>query len=430
MKILHIVPGSGGTFYCQNCLRDNLLVKALRQAGHDAVLLPMYLPMFADDDNLAGDTPVFFGAVNLYLKYRYPLLRKLPGWCSRMLDSSCLLNWAARQSDSTSAQGLEEMTLAMLEGEQGVMKDEAEKLISWLAEHEKPDVIHISNPMLLGFIKKLKEKVTVPVVCSLQDEDQWINDMDKSFQEQIWALMAEQGRQIDLFIAVSNYYQNVVQEKMQISDERISVVYPGIEVNHYFKADIDGGLPVIGYLSKISESLGFSILVDAFCELKAQNEFADLELHATGGVVGDDSKYLSRIKQQMAQSGWADALKIQPEFDASSRQQFLGKLTVLCVPVPDGEAFGSYILEAMAAGVPVVQPDAGAFPELVEATGGGIIYDPEDEQGLVKALQSLLSDPMRAREMGQQGRKAVLEKFTIDQMTENMLEIYQDLISP
>ncbi|MCB8999672.1 MAG: hypothetical protein H6540_06370 [Bacteroidales bacterium] len=67
MKILHIIPGSGGSFYCGNCLRDSKFVEALRQSDHQVVKLPMYLPLFADEHDLSGDIPVFYGAVSIYL---------------------------------------------------------------------------------------------------------------------------------------------------------------------------------------------------------------------------------------------------------------------------------------------------------------------------------------------------------------------------
>jgi glycosyltransferase involved in cell wall biosynthesis len=91
----------------------------------------------------------------------------------------------------------------------------------------------------------------------------------------------------------------------------------------------------------------------------------------------------------------------------------------MCVPVEKGEAFGSYIIEAMAAGVPVVQPNAGAFPELIEATGGGVIYD-----DLVATLKALLLDPDRLRKLGARGREVVHERFGIETMAANMMKLY------
>jgi len=158
MKILHIIPGSGGNFYCGNCLRDSKYVDALRKMGHQVVKLPMYLPLFGhEDDN--GDVPVFYGAIGTYLQQLYPVFRKAPAWVTRLLNSKPMMRMAARMSGSTDAKGLDEMTVSMLLGEHGKQKEELERMVDWIASHCEPDVIHISNALLLGLAPRLKEKL-------------------------------------------------------------------------------------------------------------------------------------------------------------------------------------------------------------------------------------------------------------------------------
>ena len=171
MKIVNIVPGFGGTFYCGNCLRDSGFVSALRKAGHQAMILPVYLPLTINGD--VQDTPVFYGAVNIYLKQIFPLLRHMPGWMEHMLNSAPLLKIAASKAGSTRAHGLEELTESMLMGKEGQQGKELDELVHFLKHHEKPDVVHFSNALLLGMARQIKEEVGVPVVCSLQDEDVW-----------------------------------------------------------------------------------------------------------------------------------------------------------------------------------------------------------------------------------------------------------------
>ncbi|MDQ1257733.1 MAG: hypothetical protein QG656_2339, partial [Candidatus Hydrogenedentes bacterium] len=76
MKIFHLTPGSGGTFYCQNCYRDAALLRALRRRGHDVMMLPMYLPIFSDTDGASTHSPIFFGGINVYLQQRFRLFQK------------------------------------------------------------------------------------------------------------------------------------------------------------------------------------------------------------------------------------------------------------------------------------------------------------------------------------------------------------------
>jgi hypothetical protein len=177
MNILQIIPGSGGSFYCGNCLRDSKFVDALRKEGHQVVKIPMYLPLFADEHDIAADIPVFYGAISIYLKQRFPVFRKAPAWFDKLLNTKPFLKLAASMAGSTDAKGLEEMTESMLLGEEGKQKDELERMVDWLAEHCYPDIIHLSNALLLGLAHRIREKMDVPVVCSLQDEDVWVDVM-------------------------------------------------------------------------------------------------------------------------------------------------------------------------------------------------------------------------------------------------------------
>jgi glycosyltransferase involved in cell wall biosynthesis len=90
-------------------------------------------------------------------------------------------------------------------------------------------------------------------------------------------------------------------------------------------------------------------------------------------------------------------------------------------------AYGLYVLEALAAGVPVVEPASGVFPELLEMTGGGLLCEPNDPVALAAALEKLLLDPDYARKLGRQGKDAVSEKFNIEQTAAELVRIYGQL---
>lgn len=177
MRIVHIVPGSGGSFYCENCLRDNVAVKAMLEMGHDVTIVPLYLPLFADSPEPLTDSPVFFGAVSLYLREKIPLLRRFPIRWLRFLNAAPILRWAAKQAGRTRASGMEDMTLSMLRGENGRQAAELEQLVVWLKKEGKPDVVHLSNALLLGLARRIRRELSVPIVCALQDEDTWIDPM-------------------------------------------------------------------------------------------------------------------------------------------------------------------------------------------------------------------------------------------------------------
>ena len=232
MNIVHIIPGSGGSFYCGNCLRDSKYVEAIRKQGHQVIKVPMYLPLFADEHDIK-DIPVFYGAISVYLKQLYPVFRKAPRWFDKFLNSGPMLKLASGMAGSTRAKGLEEMTISMLLGEEGKQKEELEHMADWIAVNCKPDIIHLSNALLLGLAHKLKERMNVPVVCSLQDEDVWVDVMKPESRDEVWGLMHDRAKYVDLFVSVSTYYASVMQDKMKIPPEKIEKLYLGVDPNSY-----------------------------------------------------------------------------------------------------------------------------------------------------------------------------------------------------
>ena len=250
MNIIQIIPGSGGSFYCGNCLRDSKYVVALREQGHDVIKIPMYLPIFSDERDIK-DIPVFYGAVSIYLKQLYPIFRKAPQWFERMLNSGPFLKMAASMAGSTNAKGLEEMTVSMLLGEHGKQKDELERLVDWIEENYKPDVVHISNALLLGLAHRIKERLNVPIVCSLQDEDVWVDAMKPVFRDQIWQLMSEKSKDVDQFIAVSDFFSTVMQERMKLDPKKIRSMYLGVDPLDYEFIPTSEKTRNIGYISRM-----------------------------------------------------------------------------------------------------------------------------------------------------------------------------------
>ena len=432
MKIVHIIPGTADIFYCQNCMRDKELVMSLRRRGHDVVLVPMYLPLFTEGEDMgAPHIPVFYGAVGVYLAQSLPWFRHLPLWVRSRLDSRRLLTWVARRSGTTSARGLEAMTLSVLKGEHGGQREELDRLVSWLRHHEKPDIVHLSNALLLGLAGRIRDEVGVPVVCTLQDEDSWIDSMEPRAAGQAWTLMSEKARDIALFMPVSDYYRGVMMSRLRgVAAEKFRVVPIGISPESYGRAEWKGRAPVIGYLSRTAESLGLGTLVDAFIGMRTGGRWEGLTMRVTGGKTPEDEPFLKRIGDKLAAAGLKDSVEFCPVFDRQSRREFLSSLSVMSVPMRHPEAFGMFMLEAMASGVPVVQPGIGAAAEILANGGGGICYDPADPEALSREIEGLLRDESRWRAMSEAGRITVRNRYDVAQTAELMAGLYQSLIRP
>ncbi len=426
MHVVHIIPGSGGSFYCGNCLRDSTIVDSLRQTGIEVTKIPMYLPLFSDKHDLA-DVPVFYGAISIYLKQILPAFRKAPPWIDRLFNSGPALKLAAHMSGSTSAKGLEDMTISMLLGEEGKQRQELDHLVDWMAEHGKPDVVHLSNALLLGLARRIKEKLDAVVVCSLQDEDQWIDAMDEDFQKKTWDLMSERARDVDAFFSVSKYYRDRMHREMNIPSEMLHTIHIGIDPDAYTYISSAEKEPAIGFISRMCRENGFEVLLEAFFLLKKQTGFESLKLIVTGGSTGDDQSFLRKVRRKIKKSGLGGDIIFHKDFEGDGRQEFFRKVSVISVPVLKGEAFGLYLLESMASGVPVVQPKLGAFPEIVELSGGGVIYEPNKPEVLAHALGDLLGNPEQLSKLSLDARRGVEEHFNIQTQASKTVAVYNNI---
>lgn len=429
MNIVHIIPGSGGSFYCGNCLRDSKFFDAIRAQGHDAIKVPMYLPLFSNDDANNGDVPVFYGAISIYLKQLFPIFRHAPNWVDRLLNSKSMLSFAARMANSTRATGLEEMTISMLMGEHGKQKEELEKMVNWLEMHYKADVIHISNALLLGLAHKLKERLGVPVICSLQDEDVWVDVMRPDMATRVWELMRQKAVDIDMFVSVSNYYTQFMKEKLDLPDDKITTLHLGVDPKDYSYKNAVGKERNIGFLSRMCFENGLDILIDAFLLVKNNPGFEDVRLLLTGGHTPDDNRFIKEQKQKIQRAGHSASVEFMEDFSADTRMAYFDRIMLLSVPVRKGEAFGIYLTEAMASGVPIVQPALGAFPEIVAQSGGGIVVTENTPRALSEAIIKLLSDSIKLEALSNNARKSVEESFNIHLLAKEMTSVYHNTTS-
>ena len=396
MNLVQITPGAGG-MYCGNCFRDNALVAALRQRGHEVLMVPLYLPMTLDEESQATGVPTFFGGINVYLQQQSAFFRRAPQWLHSLLDSPVLLKFAAGRAAKTRA----------------------------------ADVVMLSNAMLVGLARKLKAEQGCKIVCNLQGEDAFLDAMPSPHREQVWALLAERCRDCDLFIAPSRYFGDTMAKRLNLPADKVKVVFNGISLDGYGdKGHVTGDTgasgaalspvtchpsPTLGYFARMCREKGLDLLVETFIELKRRKAVPNLKLKVGGGCGPGDEPLVAQLKKHLRRAGCLDDVEFHPNLTREQKVAFLQSLTVFSVPALYGEGFGLYLIEALAAGVPVVQPRHAAFPELVEATGGGVIAE-ANAAALAAAIESLLLDPARLKALGEAGRRAVGGRFTIEQM--------------
>lgn len=425
MRIIQITPSAGDSFYCENCLRDAALARAIIKLGHEGLTVPLYLPLSSEQSSSTRISPIFFGGLNVYLQQKISLFRRTPRWLDRTFDSPRLLRWIGRMAGMTSAKDLGETTISMLRGEKGRQIKELHRLVDWLDTHEnRPDIICLSNILLIGLARAIKQRLGVPVACMLQDEDEFLDGLVSPYSQQAWQILAERVSDVDVFIGVSKYYTEAMQQRLRLSPERTFTVYTGISLDEYEYHTVRPEVPTIGFLSRMCPEKGLDTLSNAFLKIKKNGKLKNAKLLIAGGKRSDDEAFLEKIQQKLRSHGVIDDVEFLSDFDREARIAFFRSLSVLSVPEKQPVAYGLYVLEALAADVPVVQPASGVFPELLEMTGGGLLFKPNNVDALTDALSSLLLDPVEAKRLAKQGRAVVTEKFNIEQTAEQMVRIY------
>lgn len=410
--------------YCGNCFRDNALVAEFRKQGHEVLMIPLYLPMTLDEENQSTGIPVFFSGINVYLEQKLPLLGKMPGWLHKQFASPGLLKWAAGRAAKTRASDLGDMTLSMIRGEEGNQVREIEELVTYLRQHQVPDVISLSNALLVGMARKIKRALSVPVVCMLQGEDSFLDGLPDSFRQKTWETLAERCREIDLFISPSKYFAEVMGPRLKIPAEKMVIVHNGINLDGFAAENPAPNPPVLGFFARMCREKGLDTVAEAFILLKKRDRVKNLKLHVGGAMGPSDEALVNELKLRLQGNGVLGDVTFFSNLTREQKQQFFRRISVMSVPAMYSEAFGLYLLEAWAAGVPVVQPPAAAFPELVEATGGGLIARSATPEALADGIEEVLSDEQRRIAMGRSARKAMEERFTSAAMARNMAEAF------
>jgi glycosyltransferase involved in cell wall biosynthesis len=434
VNLLQLTPGAGA-MYCGGCLRDNALVAALRKLGHQVLMVPLYLPLTLDEEDQSAGTPVFFGGINVYLQQKAALFRGAPGWLHDLFASRRLLKLAGGKAAKTRAADLGELTLSMLRGEAGNQAREIEELIAWLKTQPRTDVVCLSNALLIGMVRRLKAELRVPVVCALQGEDFFLDALPESQRAACWQALAERAAEVDRFIAPSRYFGDLMGERLGLAADRVRVVYNGINLEGYedggaqsLKSKVQrAGIPALGFFARMCPEKGLDTLVEAYLLLRKGGRVGQLKLRVGGSCGPGDAAFVDSLRDRLRASGLLGEVEFHPNLDRAGKLEFLRSLSVFSAPARYGEAFGLYVVEAMAAGVPVVQPRAAAFPELIEATGGGLLCAGDGAPALAEAIEELLLNPARARALGEAGRRAVFQRFSAEAMARATLQVYSEL---
>lgn len=431
LTIAYLTAGGAGMF-CGSCMRDNTVARAMHHLGHDVHLLPMYTPIRVDEEDVSEKT-LFYGGINVYMEQNVPGYRFLPDLVTRWLDQDWIIRWATSRGIETNAKQLGALTLSVLKGKDGNQRKEAKRLAKWVSQELRPQVINFSNMMIAGTAPLLKEKIDCPILVTLQGDDVFMDDLPEPYRSQCFAQIRELVDHIDGFIVFSHYYANYMAEYFGIPHEKFHLVPLGIDLKDFPQKREDHvppeRPPTIGYLARMAPEKGLHVLVDAFMHLREIHGLEDAQLKIAGWAGPQQQPYLDEQFAKLKDAGHFDQCEYLGTVDRSGKLAFLRSIDVLSVPTVYREPKGLFVLEAWSAGVPVVQPNHGAFPELMAATGGGHLVPPEDPIALAAKLAESLANRDTLRELGTSASEIVHAKFGANVAAAETVEIYRSMLA-
>jgi glycosyltransferase involved in cell wall biosynthesis len=322
---------------------------------------------------------------------------------------------------------LGEMTVSMLQLEHGRLQKELKKLLQWLESEPRPDIVNLPYTLLIGLAAPLKKSLERPVCCTLQGEDLFLEGLEKPYKTRALDLIRQNIPHVDCFLAVSEYYAEFMSRYLGIPDHKMEIAPLGVGTDGYRAGPSSmNPKPRIGYFARIAPEKGLHILADAF-KIVRESDF-DCTLEAAGYMAPEQAPYLNGIEKHLQDCGLD--FRYHGALDRAQKIAYLESLDVLSTPTVYADPKGLFVLEAMAAGVPVVQPNHGAFPEIIRKTGGGILVEPENPQSLADGLLRVLRDRELRNDLAHRAYTGVREHYRVDAMAQRTVEIFARQKSP
>ena len=414
--------------FCGSCLRDNALAAELLARGHDVLLLPVYTPTLTDEANVS-DGRVFYGGISVYLEQHVPVFRKTPAFLDRLWDAAPVLRAATGRGVSVDPHDLGALTVSTLRGEDGNQAKELRKLLGFLESLPAFDLVVMPNSLLLGLAPVLKRELGCPVACTLQGEDLFLEGLREPHRTEAKALIRAHASAVDGFVATSAYYAGFMAGYLGLDRARVHTVPLGIRLDGHGPVEAARSGPfVLGYLARVAPEKGLHLLAEAYRILRRERGLGEARLAAAGYVAPEHRGYLAEVAARFREWGLEGEFRYHGVLDRAQKIAFLQGLDALSEPSPYAEPKGLYLLEALANGVPCVQPRHGAFPEVLACTGGGLLFEPNDAASLADQLLVLARDREKARALGRKGAEAVRQHYSVSRMADRALHVYAGIL--
>jgi glycosyltransferase involved in cell wall biosynthesis len=289
---------------------------------------------------------------------------------------------------------------------------------------QRPDIVHthLIHGDLYGTLAA--RLAGVPHVVSTKHNDDAFRQ--RGFYAWLDRTLARYQNHI---ITISHHLRRFYVEVEGLPADKISTIHYGLDPGAFLQRVGEGAdvrvelgmpadVPLVGVVGRLTEQKGHVYLLDAFAEVIQALPSAHL-------LMVGDGELRPALERQAARLGLQGSVTFTGRREDVPR--IMMALDVLAMPSL-WEGFGLVLLEAMAAGKPVVASRVSAIPEIVADGETGLLVPPKDPVGLARALLILLRHPAQAREMGRRGRQRLEQQFTATCMVEQTRAVYESLI--
>ncbi|WP_428939004.1 glycosyltransferase family 4 protein [Fontivita pretiosa] len=313
--------------------------------------------------------------------------------------------------------------------------------LSRQARQQPLDVVHIHN--FSQFVPLIRR--VLPDACIvLQMHCEWLNQLDAT-------MIQQRLEQADLVLGVSDFLAEKIRRRFPSLAHRCRHVYNGVAIERFATANTDRprnqSSGRILYVGRLSPEKGIHVLLDAFAIVVRHHRDCHLELIGPESVVpyemiipfSDDPLLLSLaeyyrpgaygqlLRQKLAALPDGSVTFRNQGMDHTDLVQRYHAADVFVAPSIWQEPFGMPLVEAMAAGLPVIATRRGAFPEIVQDEQTGLLVPPADAQALAEAILRLLDDPPRRRQLGRAGFQRAAANFTWDHVADALIQHYRNI---
>jgi glycosyltransferase involved in cell wall biosynthesis len=298
----------------------------------------------------------------------------------------------------------------------------ARRTVSKLIHEYNIDLIHTHDPHSNMLVGLGRNRWPVPVIASAYGW--WDGAMGRRRLHQ----------RIERDIALPNF-DRVITVSEDMSDriregntptERIRIVHTGLAdqppTPSTLRAEfnIDDEAIVIGTIGRVSEEKGHRHLIDAVHALR--NDVP--KLHC---IIVGTGPALDQLKQQTSNLELTDQITFTGFWN--DRADALQAFNIFALPSVEREGLPTSVLEAQQAGLPVIASDIGGTREAIDPDRTGLLVEPGNVEALTDTLRGLLFDVTRRPAMGRAGRAWITERFSMQNMIDNVTTIYDEAIN-